>query len=73
MLQEPLEEGDTLKLSAPLQCIVSGLGLTVRLTLFTIAQQRVQKLAHPPLPLPQSLDHCWQLKGQSYLSLILIK
>lgn len=37
MLQEPLEEGDAVKFSARLECLLSGLGLTVYLTLFTVA------------------------------------
>lgn len=61
MLQEPLEEGDMVRFSAWLECLLSGLELTVCLTLFTKAQKSVQKLSHPPLPLPKSLDHCWEL------------
>lgn len=64
MLQEPLEEGDAVKFSARLQCLLYGLGLT----LLTVAQQRVQQLSHPPLPLPKSLDHCWELKEHTVIT-----
>lgn len=63
VLQEPLEEGDAVRFSTRLECLVSGLGLTVCLALVTVAQQRVQQLSHPPLPLPKPLDHRWELKG----------
>lgn len=53
MLQKPLEEGDAVRFS--------GLGLTVCLTLFAVAQQCVKQFSHPPLPLPKPLDHCWEL------------
>lgn len=68
MLQEPLEEGDAVRLPARLRRLVSGRGLGVRLGLLAVAQQRVQQLPRPPLPLPKPLDHRWQLKGQAVIT-----
>lgn len=68
VFQEPLEEGDAVKFSARLQCLLYGLGLTACLTLLTVAQQRVQQLSHLPLPLPKSLDHCWELKEHTVIT-----
>lgn len=62
MLQEPLKEGDVVGFSARLECLLSGLGLTLRVTLFTVAQQHVQQISHPPFPLPKPLHHHRELQ-----------
>lgn len=68
VFQEPLEEGGAVQFSAHLRCLLSGLGLTVCLTLLTVAQQRVQHLSYPPFPVPKSLDHCWKLRGHTVIT-----
>lgn len=62
VLQEPLEEGDAVGFSARLECLLSGLRLTLRVTLFTVAQQHVQQVSHPPLPLTKSFHHHRELQ-----------
>ena len=65
VLQEPLEQGSLVGSSPPMGWLRSGLVLAIGLVLFTVAQQGLQEFSHPPLPLSEPLDHCWELEGQT--------
>lgn len=65
MIQDPLEEGGVVNSAVCLHILLSGMGWMKHVA---VLQHYVQQLSHFPFLLLNSLDHCWELKQQTFMA-----